>query len=200
MSDDVQPGVRIDGDVWQEFREDVKNRRGTVRGHLKTELENAIREYLRDDASPTEQRIENRLSRIEQAVGAAATDGGVDTCDPEPHTHAPGNVTVEEKPPANAATEKKVAYLVSCLIEEAGADGEITSVARSVIRDVVKEEYGFRSDTAKRYVETLIDRLGLEESPYTENVLVSPERREELEEEYREGVRKEAEGEWEDYA
>jgi hypothetical protein len=50
MSDELtQTGVKFDASLWQRFRENVKARKGGIDGHLRTELENALREYL--DAS-----------------------------------------------------------------------------------------------------------------------------------------------------
>ena len=76
MTDDRQPGVRIDGELWDEFREEVRHRRGSVRGHLKHELEAALREYI-EGGQPTGDQINARLQRIEDAVGADATTVGI---------------------------------------------------------------------------------------------------------------------------
>lgn len=173
MPDRVQIGPAVDAKLWKRFREDVKSRTGTVRGNLGRELENAIREYLKDGPTASEQRMLERLGRIESAVGAAQADGGTHTVDAEPHTHAPS-----EKPAANAPTERKVEYLAERVREDHG--GDFDEVARSVLIDTVKSEYGFRSDTAKRYVGELVEHFELEAHPVADGVLVTPERRAEL--------------------
>jgi len=193
VSDGVQPGVKIEPDIWERFREDVQARKGAVRGHLKTEVENALLEYIRDDASPTEQRIDDRLARIEEAVGAASADGGVDTDYGEPHTHAPERrERVTEKPSANAATDRKVAYLRECVIEEeVPSSRELDSIPRERLREVVKDEYGFRRDTARRYVRELVDAFDLRDHPNPEadGILVSEAHEQQLIDERRELAR-----------
>jgi hypothetical protein len=170
MSDRTQIGPAVDAKLWQRFREDVKQRKGTIRGHLGGELENALREYLRDDSSPTEQRIEKRIARIERAVGAAPTDGGTDTSEAAEHTHAQTDTNTEpdDKPPANSASEKKVTYLAQCMRSDIGIHSDDAGmVPRSVLTDLVIDEYDFRGDTVERYVDRLIEEFGLQEPPNT---------------------------------
>jgi hypothetical protein len=168
MSDRTQIGPAVDAKLWQRFREDVKSRKGAVRGHLGGELENAIREYLRDDSSPTEQRIEKRIARIERAVGAAPTDGGTDTSEAAEHTHTRIGTGFgpTDKPPANTATEKKVAYLAQCIRSDVSIHpDEPGMVPRHVLVEHVTDEYDFREDTTERYVDRLIEEFGLQEPP-----------------------------------
>lgn len=178
VSDRTQIGPTADAELWREFREDVKARKGAVRGNLGTELDRALREYLSDSPRPTERRIDARLTRIENALGVAESDGGVDTPEAGGHTHAP-----TEKPAANAATGKKTRWLARRLTAEVRGSPEKEpprEVSRDTIREVVKDEYGFRRDTAKRYVAELIDRLGYVSDPRADALVCSPERREEL--------------------
>jgi hypothetical protein len=191
VSDRTQIGPTVDAALWREFRENVKDRKGHTRGALGDELENAIREYIRDGSTPTERRIEKRIARIEQAVGAAPTDGGVDAFDSEEHTHAPSRLDVTEKPSANAATDKKVAYLTECVEEKATEDPD--ELPRKLLVETVKEEYGFRSDTAKRYVEHLVEEFGLVAHPEIDGMLVSAEKKDTLVEQRREEIKEQAE-------
>lgn len=194
MPDRVQIGPKVDANLWKQLREDVKERKGTVRGNLGDELDNAIREYLRGEERPVDQRIEKRLSRIEQAVGAAPTDGGRDTFGGREHTHARTETTTAtptERPAANTSTDKKVAWLAKCVRENHGDD--FAEVTRDDLREVVKDEYGFRRDTAKRYVENLIDHFELMTHPATDKVLVTEDRHERIIENRREGLHREAE-------
>lgn len=189
MSDGVQPGTTVDADLWERFREEVRRRRGGVRGHLRTELETALNAYIQG-GEPTPSEIEARLQRIEAAVGAASADGGTDTFDAEIHTHAP-ELTVDEKPPANAATEKKVAYLAACVRDEYGET--FGSIKRAELIEIVKTEYGFRSDTARRYVDQLIEHFDLREHIKTDEILVTQEEYEKMVEFEKEEARREAE-------
>lgn len=189
MSDGVQPGTKVDAELWDRFREEVRRRRGGVRGHLRTELENALNAYIQG-GEPTPTEIDARLQRIEAAVGAASSDGGTDTFDSNSHTHAPPP-TVDKKPPANAATEKKVAYLAACVREDHGET--FGSIKRSELIEIVKMEYGFRSDTARRYVDQLIEHFDLREHIKTNEILVTQEEYEKMVEFEKEEARREAE-------
>lgn len=193
MSDRTQIGPTVDAALWREFRENVKDRKGHTRGALGDELENAIREYIRDESRPIDRRVEKRLARIEEAVGAAPTDGGTEIFETKGHTHTPSRLDVTEKPSANAATDKKVAYLADCIKETATDDPQ--ELPRKVIVETVKDEYGFRSDTAKRYVEHLIEEFGLVAHPEIDGMLVSPEKKSELVEERRKQIEEQAEQE-----
>lgn len=172
MTERKKVGVRVDADLWKRFKQNVKERKGQTRGVLGDELENAIRHYIRDDTNPTMRQMNERLARIEMAIGTSPADGGTDTFDGEPHTHAPSRVeaAADEKPAANAATEKKIRYLA----EQVAGGGEVQQLTRSDLRDVVKDEYGFRADTARRYVDELIDYFDLREHPKNDAVLCSP--------------------------
>jgi len=190
VADRVQPGAEIDAALWERFREDIRERKGAVRGHLRTELETALRQYLDDNSAP-------ELSRVESKVDYLLSELDVDPADaptPTPpqnertHTHAPA-----EKPPANSATEKKVLWLASQVEAEVGDD--FLEVPKATLRDVVKDEYGFRSDTAKRYVDELIEHFGLVDHPNNDVLLVTPERKDELMEQHREELRHEADHE-----
>lgn len=197
MSDRVQVGPTVDEDLWREFREHVKARKGQVRGVLGDELENAIRNYIHhgpDKSTPAQiAEVNQRLQRIEGAVGTAETDGGVHTSDAETHTRAPSRLDVDERPASNAATDKKVAWLAKCVRDEAAdADGDISVVSGYAIREVVKDEYGFRRDTAKRYVEKLVDHFDLLDHPKYDDQYCSPERYDELMEQMRDQQRDKA--------
>jgi hypothetical protein len=170
MGDREKIGARVDAELWQEFREYVENRHGQTRGVLGRELENAIRNYIHygPDRTLAEQVAEfnDRLQRVEGALGTAPTDGGSDTLDGDSHTHAPSTDPPTEKPASTAATEKKVRWLAHQLREQRNLSGtEAAEFPRSIIRDVVKSEYGFRRDTAQRYVEELIDHFDLHDHP-----------------------------------
>ena len=140
MSDRVQIGVEVDREVWERYREWVNDKHGKTRGVLGDEVENALRKQIGEEITPGVARIESRLARIENEIGAAAADGGVDTVQSEEHTHAPSRLDTSEKPPANAATEKKVAYLAECVRNsEVPKGGELKMVPRDNLVSVVKD-------------------------------------------------------------
>jgi hypothetical protein len=175
MSEKVQVGLRVDRDVYEEFKQNVEERKGRWQGVGGEELENAMRHYIKfGSEKPLPDMLaefNDRLQRVEGAVGAAESDGGVDTYPADEHTRAPA-----EKPPANAATEKKVRWLAEELLDaEVPNSREIQQVPKSNIVDLVKDRYGFRSDTAERYVHELVARFDLREHPVAgDGLLVSP--------------------------
>ena len=194
MPDSVQPGTEIDADLWDRFREEVKRRRGGIRGHLKTEFEKAIRDYI-DGEDATPEQLNRRLARIEAAVGVEATDGGTDTSQPTKCTHTPDQAldAPDERPHPQSASEKKVSWLADRVYEEeTGGEGKITMTHEDVILDVVNEEYSFTADTARRYQDEVVDELGLVEHPFNDVLYVTEAKHEELVESRREQERADA--------
>lgn len=241
MTDRKKVGVRVDADVWEAFREDVKARKGQTRGVLGDELEAAIRQYLGEDhvssANDRLQRVERIVTHLADDRGLAVADGvGVGApSDGETHTRAPSRIdaAAEEKPAPNAATEKKIRYFAERVREredwvteaaealpaaddlpdaaldnkiararyvdgpadldesgsvpdalldrvtdaerhrlrqyragdESAARPPVAATTRETLRDVVREAYGFRRDTARRYVAELREYFDLVEHP-----------------------------------
>lgn len=188
MSDRTQIGPAVDSKLWERFRQDVKARKGSVRGNLGNELDKALREYLNDSPSPTERRIDERLARLEEAAGLTPADGGTLPEDVETHTRAgpdtpqsPAANTPDSKPSANASTDKKLAWLSEQLIQqEVPNTRDLQSVSKNAISDLVVDAYGFRSDTARRYVDMLQQEFGLVPHPNTDKVLLTEEKRDEM--------------------
>jgi len=141
MKDDTTQPTRISKEEYTRFKQFVQDTHGTTRGHLKTEIENALREYRKPDNSRDAlARIEDDVATIKATLATAEADGGsvVDTSREEIHTHAPS-----DKPPANAATDKKVAYLVDRVREETDISADTASaLPRSMLVEIVKDEYG----------------------------------------------------------
>jgi len=174
MSGKRQVGLRVDAELYEQFKADVKDRRGRWQGVGGEELENALREYIigppTASAADAPDGIEQRLARIEEAVGIEATDGGTDTFNDGSHTHTP-TPAPEERPDPQAATERKVRWLAECVLdEEVPNSRSIDSISTKALREVVKDEYGFRADTAKRYVDELIDHFDLVEHPTADGI------------------------------
>ena len=194
MTDEKQPGVKIDADVWEQFRAEVRERHGVVRGHLKTELENALRQYS-GDAGPTGIDIERRLARIEAQVGVEATDGGTDTSEPPECTHTPEQSleAPDDRPHPQAATKQKVNWLADCVLDAEGvAQTELSMTHEDTIREVIQSEYDFKAETAADYVAKVTEALGLVEHPFKDVLYVTEEKAEELIEKRREQERESA--------
>jgi len=194
VTDEKQPGVKIDADVWEQFRAEVRERHGVVRGHLKTELENALRQYS-GDTGPTGVDIERRLARIEAQVGVEATDGGTDTSEPPECTHTPEQSleAPDDRPHPQAATKQKVKWLADCVLDAEGvAQTELSMTHEDTIREVIQTEYDFKAETAADYVEKVTEALGLVEHPFKDVLYVTEQKAEELIEKRREQERESA--------
>ena len=194
MTDEKQPGVKIDADVWEQFRAEVRDRHGVVRGHLKTELENALRQYS-GEAGPTGVDIERRLARIEAEVGVEATDGGTDTSEPAECTHTPEQSlqAPDDRPHPQAATKQKVNWLADRVLDaEDVAQTELSMTHADTVRDVIQDEYDFKAETAADYVDKVTEALGLVEHPFNEVLFVTDDKHDELVETRREQERENA--------
>jgi len=191
MSNNVQPGVKIDESVWKDFRENIKARKGGVRGHLRTELETAIRLYINGEHDETAEQINARLSRIESELGVAEADGGAHTSNADPHTHTP-TPAPDEKPDPQAPTDKKVRWLAERFKED---HGDKKQIPKADFKDVVKDAYGFRADTAKRYVEALIDHFEYVTHPSNDVIYMTQDEQDRIIEQRREKAEQDAKDE-----
>jgi len=125
-------GVRIDEDLWEDFKSYVENKHGRTRGVTADEVETALRNHLQAD-HPTDAlaRIENDVATIKAQLTEA--DGGVDvTPDPstsnaDAHTHGTNGTEDEhgkndhevvDKPHAKAPKSKKVEWYGSQKVPE----------------------------------------------------------------------------------
>jgi len=151
----VQPGVRIEKSVWEQFRNDVRDRRGTVRGHLRTELENAIREYVAaskgGDINDRLRRIENRVESIDEQVG----------------TLSEGESRKKTKDSGVSSTVKNRLKSIEEQIEREAGDAE--KVHESVINQAIEDNAGSSRPTIDRYKEMLEQRHIAHEWPAEES-------------------------------
>lgn len=197
MSDEVQPGTKIDADVWQAFRDEIRERHGVVRGHVKTELEAALRAYV-DGGQQTSTDIERRLARIEAEVDVGVADGGADTSQPPQDTHTPNGLP-EEKPHPNTGTKKKIAWLAAEYRRQYGQDNlRLEKALPHLVEKLIDQEYGFADeDRTESYVENVLDHLEMVEHPEYDHKYVPKDRRQEIlaeqEDERREQAREDME-------
>lgn len=165
--DEIQP-TRISKDEYVKFKQYVQDVHGKTRGHLSTEIENALREYRQPDNSAEPiQRIENDIATIKARLADAEADGGVaDLVTPpsdsdDSHTH-----TRNEKPKPNAPRSKKIEYFVETQMDDTG------SVPIDEIQRRIKKTYGFEDRTAEKYVEPIIDELNGKLHPNNTNIVI----------------------------
>lgn len=173
----VQP-TRISEDEYTRFKQYVQDVHGSTRGHLSTEIENALREYRQpDDAGEPLVRIEQDIATIKARLADAESDGGVAATDPAPtdegvHTHTP-----EGKPAASAPRSQKVQYLIQRKYDRDGG-----SVTVDTILTDVRDIYSFGDRTAEKYVQPVINELDAKRHPNNNTLLVWGERLEALRE------------------
>jgi len=163
MKDETTQPTRISKDEYKRFKQFVQDTHGQTRGHLKTEIENALREYRQPDntAEPL-QRIENDIATIKAQIAQVESDGGTVAVSDGSHARTPN-----EKPEPNAPRSKKVEWVVNQKY-----DRERGSATVSDIVDSVKMEYGFQDRTAEKYIQSVIDELDAKRHPNNDKIVV----------------------------
>lgn len=153
MSEDneIQPGVRINESLWREFREDIQQRRGGVRGHLRTELENAIRSYLEaskgGDINDRLRRIENQMEELGEGVDTLLDDS-------------------ERKKNKDSGVSSTVKNRLESIRDEIEREaGDADKVHVSVINKAIENHAGTSRPTLDRYKEMLEQRHVAHEWP-----------------------------------
>lgn len=149
-TDSVQPGVRIDATLWEQFKNDIQNRKGVVRGQVAPELENAIENYLTaSNGTPTDERlrrIENELESLCESVAPLADA----TAKKEKHSEFSSRV------------ETRFENVKAQIMREAG---DTDLVHDSVIETAIEDNAGFADQTLDRYKGLLKKRLVAFEHP-----------------------------------
>jgi len=152
----VQPGTRIDKSVWEEFRSDVKDTHGTVRGNLRRELENALRAYIEategGDTNDRLRRLENAVERIDERTEDLVDGEGA-----------------KKKKGSNASVgprrKKKLDAIESQIDREAG---DATKVHKSVIHKAIEDNAGTSGPTIRSYKRMIRERRIAFENPSEE--------------------------------
>lgn len=145
-NNEKQIGVRVDESLWQEFRDDVEQRHGRVNGHLASEVETALREYL--DASHGGD-INDRLARLESQI---------DTLSDE--------IVESGQKKEDSGVGSRVEDRLDDIIEtvENEADGA-PRVHDSVIEMAIKSHAGMSDPTIRQYKQLLHERKEAFEDP-----------------------------------
>jgi len=174
MKGDTTQPTRISADEYERFKQFVEDVHGSTRGHLKTEIENALREYRQPDNSAEPiQRIEDDIATIKAQLSEVEADGGravVGSAAPPSNadTHTDG------KPSPKAPRAEKVPWIV-----ENALDGN--SATPGTMIEVVSREFGVEDRTAEKYVQPLIDELGAKRHPENPDLLIWGDQLERLE-------------------
>jgi len=156
--DTVQP-TPISKEEYIKFKQFVQDTHGKTRGHLSTEIENALREYRQPDNQQDKlSRIENDVAHVKSLLADAEADGGSVAQTPDSddsRTHAENS-----KPRPNAPRSKKVEYIISQYYNLEGG-----KTRRSVVEKQVADEFNFEQRTTKGYVDDILKELEAKKHP-----------------------------------
>lgn len=153
-SNKVQPGVRINSSVWKEFRQDIQGRKGSVRGHLKSELENALEAYIDGshggDTNDRLRRLESQLEDVHEEV-----------CGDEHECRKK-----KKDSDVGTKTERRLDEIQNVIQRETGNS---VKVHEAVVRQAIEEVAGHSEPTIRRYKQMLVDREMLFPTPRSES-------------------------------
>jgi len=157
----------IDEQTYERFKNYVKDVHGHTRGHLKTEIENALRDYMQSDASTKQlTRIEDDVATIVSMMAKGEksdSDGGSDT--PTVSDGESARARDLNKPRANQPRKDKLDYLLTKLLRENPCDRQSGELPKSDFTEIIQTEYDFSESTVEEYQSKLIDRLDGKEHP-----------------------------------
>lgn len=166
MGEETTQTTPIAKDEYDKFRAFVQDVHGTARGNLRTEIENALRQYRESYYGGDRLvRIEDDLATIKAALAEAESDGGTVVATPSNAESAPAP---ETKPAANQSRQKKVGYLMN----EMGLNESGGSIHENAIGEVVRSEYSFTDDVVTEYKEAIISRLDAIEDPEIDGMYI----------------------------
>lgn len=158
----TQPGVRVNEQLWKEFRQDVRDRHGRVKGHVGTELERAIREYINaskgGDTHDRLRRIEQRLDELaeNQASGSEqSSDGRTDS--------------------VSKTTENRISEIMDDIRDRAD-ELDTKRVRESDVEAAIERNAGTSYKTIQRYKSLLQNQKEMFPHPMNEGVyFVNPQ-------------------------
>lgn len=150
-NNEKQIGVRVNAELWRSFRQDVQDRHGGIRGHLKHEVESALREYM--DASHGGD-VNDRLTRIESEL---QTIRGTLVEDEEK----------KERTDVSATVENRLDKIRETIERE--ADGS-PKVHEQVVELAIKQHAGKSDPTLRQYKRLLTEEEDLFEHPKKDNL------------------------------
>jgi len=165
MGKETTQTTPIDAEEYERFKAFVQDTHGQIRGNLKRELENALREY-RTSANGQDQltRIENELATLKAVVAESEADGGEVVATPsEANSTRPRK---SDKPAPNQPRKDKVEYLLSEVLSlYSTINRDSGQVAPREIRNIVESNYNFADERIDEYVDLIVSELDAQEHP-----------------------------------
>lgn len=152
MSDETARLPPVSKSLRDQFKADVEERHGTVRGHYRSEVEKALREYLNASQGGD---THDRLRRLEDQVDAIASEVGV---------HPDAESGKKKKDSGVSATTLNRLDAIEAQIQRE-ADGA-SKVHESVINAAIEDHAGTSEPTLRRYKQMLKQRQRAFENPH----------------------------------
>jgi len=167
----IQP-TPVSKEEYIKFKQWVQDVHGKTRGHLSTEIENALREYRQPDSTADQiTRMEDDIATLKAYVIESESDGG--TC-VEPDTPAR---TDSNKPAANQPRKEKINWFIDDKYDRDGA-----SIITGCLKDDLKEAFGFDEGVIDEYVDLFISEVDGRIHPNNEDMIVWGSRIDEIKE------------------
>lgn len=171
----VQP-TPISKDEYIKFKQWVQDTHGTTRGHLSTEIENALREYRQpSNERDVLHRIEQEVSTIKAQVATTESDGGADIR--EGSAPAPADTS---KPNPNAPRSEKVGWFIGEYYNRSGG-----SVHVGALKSQLKDEFGFNDGVIEEYVDMVVAELDAKGHPEKDGLFAWGDKIDEIQEQYK---------------
>lgn len=154
----------IDKAEYKRFRAFVQEIHGSTRGHLRTEIENALREYReRYYGGDQLTRIEDDVAQLKAIVSEVESDGGTPpaTRSEPSDTHARSL----QKPAPNQPRADKIAYLTDVYLDRQSCDSDGGVLVKRTVQQVVEDEYSFDTEILQDYTKAVYKRIKSEYDP-----------------------------------
>jgi hypothetical protein len=184
----AQPTL-IDKRIYERFKNYVEDIHGHTHGHLKTEIENALCDYMQSESGEARMaRMENDIatviSMLDEAKIRSEMDGGTTT---DTRSNAQdARARENSKPRANQPRKDKIDYIITELMDKTGCTRQSGEVPISVLTDTIQTEYNFKSSTITEYKNQIQKRLDANEHPKHGKTIAWGQRYEDIVDELRE--------------
>ena len=143
----------IDAELKERFKKDVIDRKGTPHGHLKTETERAIREYLNasqgGDTHDRLERIEKAVAEMQDTLANLDSDGRTDS--------------------VSKRTENRISEIMADIQAEAERL-DSKRVSERIVESAIENNAGTSYKTLQRYKDLLQNQRELFPAPTEDGV------------------------------
>jgi len=163
MKDDQIQPTPISKEEYVKFKQWVQDVHGGTRGHLSSEIENALREYRQPDSKVDQlSRIEDDLATVKAQLVEVESDGGT-LADASTHTRE-----ITNKPAGNQPRKKKVEWFLN----EHGYTSDGGNVYKAGLKKQLKGAFGFDEGVIEEYIDLIISELDAKIHPDKQGMVV----------------------------